>query len=144
MSKVRVPDLQVVFQPDASFLVKSMTRGVGARVPMQAVGVLSLCGTPRTSDEIAAMLGERSRALFDGLADAGLLVDPAEAAAAVELLLVDPLDTHGLVEARHHFALVAAVKQAEPEHRRGEQRVAPRCSSRAGGHAANDTRSANV
>jgi len=78
--KVRVPDLQVVFQPDTSFLVKSMTRGVGARVPMQAIGVLALCGVPRTADEVAQALGDPGRRLFEGLVGAGLLVDPDDAA----------------------------------------------------------------
>ncbi len=78
MRKVRAPDLQVRFQHDPLLFIRSETRGVGARVPPPAVAVLALCAEPRERDEVAAMLGPGAARLFEGLADAGLLVDPDE------------------------------------------------------------------
>lgn len=78
-SKIRAPGLQVLFQPDARLLVRSMTRGAGARVPLQAIGVLAYCGEPRTAEDCEGALGPNGRTLFEALAGAGLLVDPSEA-----------------------------------------------------------------
>lgn len=77
--KIRLPDLIVTFEPDATLLVRSRTRGVGARVPLPAVGVLAFCSQPRTAEEAEAAMGPSGRQLYDGLADAGLLVDPEQA-----------------------------------------------------------------
>lgn len=77
--KLRAPGLQVLFQPDARLLVRSMVAGTGARVPLQAIGVLAFCGEPRTVEDCEAALGPNGRVLFEALAGAGLLVDPSAA-----------------------------------------------------------------
>lgn len=78
---VRPHDLGVSFEADGALLVRAPTRGVGARVPPMAVGVLAFCTAPRTADEVAAAMGPPAAGLFRALADAGLLVAPDAARA---------------------------------------------------------------
>ncbi len=80
MECVRLPDLVVTFQPDATLLVRSRTSGVGAVVPLAAAGVLAYCGDPRTADDVEAQRGPAGRTLFEALVDIGLLAEPASAA----------------------------------------------------------------
>jgi precorrin-6B methylase 2 len=79
MKKVRVHDLTMTFQPDAMLMLRSSSRGVGARVPLPAIGVLAFCSEPRAVEEVAAAMGKTGATLFHGLVDAGLLVDPDQA-----------------------------------------------------------------
>lgn len=80
MRRVRLDDLSLHFDGGAALLVRSQSHGVAARVPPPAVAVLSFCAEPRTRDEVARALGPQLAGLFDGLSDAGILVDPATAA----------------------------------------------------------------
>ncbi len=79
MHRVRPADLGVSFEPNGTLLVRAPTRGLGARVPPMAIGVLAFCSEPRTEEEVLRVMGPPGVQLFRGLADAGLLVDPAEA-----------------------------------------------------------------
>ncbi|MCB9728190.1 MAG: methyltransferase domain-containing protein [Deltaproteobacteria bacterium] len=80
MRRVRPPDLSVSFGGEGRLVVRATSRGRAARVPVFAVAVLAACDEPRSEEDIAAELGEAGRQLYLGLARAGLLVDPAEAA----------------------------------------------------------------
>jgi SAM-dependent methyltransferase len=75
----RPQDLIVTFEDDGSVLLRSTSRGAGARAPAWAVGVLAGCGEPRTREEVAQVMGPQAASAFDGLVDAGLLVPPEEA-----------------------------------------------------------------
>ncbi len=81
MRLVRPRDLLVTFEPDGMVLLKSTSRGAGARAPAWAVGVLSACEHPRTRQELVEGMGPAAGQAFDGLAAAGLLVPEEEAAA---------------------------------------------------------------
>lgn len=81
MRLVRPRDLLVSFEPDGMVLLKSTSRGAGARAPAWAVGVLSACEHPRTRQELVEGMGPAAGQAFDGLHAAGLLVSPEEAAA---------------------------------------------------------------
>src|SRR5687768_14699944 len=82
MALVRIRDLGIQLLPDGSFLVRAPGRGIGARMPFPAIELLSFCTTPRSRDDIAARYGKVGTNLYDGLAQVGLLVDPAAAADA--------------------------------------------------------------
>lgn len=79
MAYVRLADLGVSFEPNGSLLVRAPTRGIGARVPPMAVGVIAFCSEPRVEADVAKVMGPPGVQLFRGLVDAGLLVDPSEA-----------------------------------------------------------------
>lgn len=81
MRLVRPRDLLVTFEPDGMVLLRSTSRGAGARAPSWAVGVLSACGEPRTRQELVEGMGPAAGQAFDGLHAAGLLVPEDEAAA---------------------------------------------------------------
>ncbi len=80
MRHVRPSDLIATFEDDGMVLLRSTSRGAGARAPAWAVGVLAACTKPRTRDEVIAMMGPNGGAAYDGLVDAGLLVGPEVAA----------------------------------------------------------------
>ncbi len=80
MRLVRPRDLLVTFEPGGMVMLRSTSRGAGARAPAWAVGVLSACDIPRTREEVAQAMGENAAQAFDGLYEAGLLVDAADAA----------------------------------------------------------------
>lgn len=80
MRRVRLSDLSMHFEDGPALVVRSQAHGVGARVPAPAVMVLAFCAEPRTRDEVAAALGPQLAPLYDGLVDAGLLVEPEAAA----------------------------------------------------------------
>lgn len=73
---VRPADLGVSFEADGALLVRAPVRGVGARVPPVAVGVLAFCTEPRSEGEVAAAMGPQAVGLFRALAQAELLVPP--------------------------------------------------------------------
>jgi protein-L-isoaspartate O-methyltransferase len=75
---VRIRDLDLSFDGDRIRL-RAPTRGIGARVPTMAVAVLSFCSEPRTRDQVAQVFGPPGAQLFEGLAQLGVLVPPAEA-----------------------------------------------------------------
>lgn len=79
MKYQRPQDLIVTFEDDGSVLLRSTSRGMGARAPAWAVGVLAGCGEPRTREEVAQVMGPQAASAFDGLISAGLLVPPDEA-----------------------------------------------------------------
>ncbi len=79
MQRVRLTDLGVSFEAHGALLVRAPTRGIGARVPPMAIGVLAFCSEPRTEEDVARVMGPPGVQLYRGLVDAGLLVDPAEA-----------------------------------------------------------------
>ena len=81
MRLVRPRDLLVTFEPEGMVLLKSTSRGIGARAPAWAVGVLSACEEPHTRQELVERMGPAAGQAFDGLHQAGLLVAPEEAAA---------------------------------------------------------------
>ncbi|NOY28126.1 MAG: hypothetical protein GXP62_19850 [Oligoflexia bacterium] len=88
MHLVRPRDLIVTFEPDGMVLLRSTGRGVGARAPSWAVGVLAACTKPQSRDDIIATMGPSAGKAFDGLAQAGLLV-PAEEAAASPVIFAN-------------------------------------------------------
>lgn len=75
---VRAEDLTVSFEGEA-VLVRAIPRGIGAKVPAVAVSLLAFFATPKSREQAAQAFGPRIAPLVDGLADAGLLVDPAAA-----------------------------------------------------------------
>lgn len=77
----RAHDVSVAFTPDGRLLVRAPTRGVAVRAPAFAAEILSFCSEPREAAEIERRYGPQARGLFDSLGEAGLLVDPADAAA---------------------------------------------------------------
>lgn len=79
MRLVRPRDLVVTFEAGGMVMLRSTGRGVGARAPAWAVGVLAACDVPRTREEIVEAMGPAAGQAFDGLRDAGLLVDAEEA-----------------------------------------------------------------
>jgi len=79
--RVRPADLGVSFEDDGALLVRAPSRGVGARVPPVAVGVLAFCTEPRTEAEVARAMGPGAAGLFRALAEAELLVAPGTEAA---------------------------------------------------------------
>ncbi len=79
MHRVRAEDLTVSFEGEA-VLIRAVPRGIGAKVPPVAVALLAFHATPKTSEEVIAAFGPRMAPLADGLADAGLLVAPDDAA----------------------------------------------------------------
>ena len=81
MKRIRPPDLSLSFEDDGKVLVRAPTRGVGARVPSIAIGILSFCGTPRDEGEVAEAFGPVGAQLYMGLANAGLLMEAAAAQA---------------------------------------------------------------
>ena len=82
MALVRPRDLMVTFEDDGMVLIRSPSRGTGARAPAWATGVLAMCGRPRTRDEVIRGMGPNGGAAYDQLASIGLLVSPEEAAEA--------------------------------------------------------------
>lgn len=88
MRLVRPRDLLVTFEPDGMVLLKSTSRGVGARAPAWAVGVLSACELPRTRQELVEGMGPAAGQAFDGLHAAGLLV-PVEEAEATPVIFAN-------------------------------------------------------
>ena len=74
-----VPDLTMSFEHDGRVLARALARGVGARLPVQALPLLHFARTPCTKEEVLANLGPGLASLFDGLIDAELLVPEAEA-----------------------------------------------------------------
>ncbi|MFZ5478054.1 MAG: methyltransferase domain-containing protein [Myxococcota bacterium] len=76
MGWVRVRDLGIRVLPDGAFLVRAPARGIGARVSVHAVELLAFCSVRRTREEVARQYGPAGVKLFDGLAEAGFLVDP--------------------------------------------------------------------
>lgn len=79
MLRVRAEDLTVSFEGEA-VLIRAVTRGIGAKVPPVAMAVLAFHATPKTPEEVLAAFGPRMATFVDGLADAGLLVAPDDAA----------------------------------------------------------------
>ena len=77
MRLVRPRDLLVTLEPDGAVMIRSTSRGAGARAPAWAVQILAFCSEPRTRAECEQAMGPTGAQAFDGLADAGLLV-PAE------------------------------------------------------------------
>ena len=88
MRLVRTREILVTFEPDGMVLLRSTSRGVGARAPAWAVGVLSACGEPRTHEELVQAMGPAAGQAYDGLQSAGLLV-PAEEAAATPVIFAN-------------------------------------------------------
>lgn len=82
MALVRPRDLIVTFEEDGMVLIRSPSRGKGARAPSWAAGVLAMCSRPRTRDEVTRGMGPNGGPLYDQLAQLGLLVTPEEAADA--------------------------------------------------------------
>ena len=74
-----VPDLTMTFEHDGRVLARALARGVGARLPVQALPLLHFARNPCTRAEVTAQLGPGMAGLFDGLVDAELLVPEAEA-----------------------------------------------------------------
>lgn len=81
MRRVRVSDLSLSIEPDGRVVARATSHGVGARLPPIAVGVLAFCSEPRTAEEVAHTFGPAGSQLWEGLSDAGLLVDPELASA---------------------------------------------------------------
>lgn len=75
----RLADLTMHFDASGAVLLRSQAHSLGARVPPPAVAVLAFCSSPRTRDEVARTLGPPMVGLYDGLVQAGFLVDPSEA-----------------------------------------------------------------
>lgn len=82
MALVRPRDLIVTFEDDGMVLIRSPSRGKGARAPSWAAGVLAMCSRPRTREEVLRGMGPNAGPAFDQLAELGLLVSPEEAADA--------------------------------------------------------------
>lgn len=80
MEHVRLADLSMHFDDEATLMVRSQAHGCAARVPPPAIAVLALCARPCTREQVAARLGPALAGLYDGLVDAGLLVTPERAA----------------------------------------------------------------
>src|SRR5262245_53410281 len=80
MALVRPRDLIVTFEDDGMVLIRSPSRGKGARAPSWAAGVLAMCGKPRSRDDVIKGMGPNAGPAFDQLASLGLLVTPEEAA----------------------------------------------------------------
>lgn len=97
MRRVRASDLTLTLD-GPRVLVRSLPRGVGARVPPVAVALLALCEAPRTREEAIAALGPAAGPLFDGLVEAGLLVPPVEADATPHFF-----DGFGRVDTHRHM-----------------------------------------
>jgi hypothetical protein len=81
----RPHDCIVTFEEDGSVLVRSTSRGAGARAPAFAVDVLAFCAEPRSREEVAEVLGPLGEQAYDGLAAADLLVHPDDAASTPTL-----------------------------------------------------------
>lgn len=88
MRLVRPRDLIVTFEPDGLVMLRSTSRGAGARAPAWAVGVLAACSQPATREEVVQQMGPAGGQAFDGLRDAGLLV-PAEQAAETPVIFAN-------------------------------------------------------
>lgn len=78
--RARLRDLGVAFHPEGGFLVRAPGAGIAARVPVHALELLAFCSEPRARAEAEARFGPAGGHLWDGLAEAGLLADPAVAA----------------------------------------------------------------
>jgi type I protein arginine methyltransferase len=81
VKRIRPPDLSLSFEDDGKVLVRAPTRGIGARVPSIAIGILSFCGSPRDEAEVAEAFGPVGAQLYLGLANAGLLMEASAAEA---------------------------------------------------------------
>ncbi len=79
MVLVRPRDLIVTFEDDGMVLIRSPSRGKGARAPSWAAGVLALCSRPRTREEAIRGMGPNAGPAYDQLHAMGLLVTPEEA-----------------------------------------------------------------
>lgn len=79
MTLVRPRDLIVTFEDDGMVLIRSPSRGKGARAPAWATGVLAMCARPRTREEVIRGMGPNGGPAYDQLAALGLLVSPEEA-----------------------------------------------------------------
>jgi len=115
--KVRPSDLGVSFEADGALLVRAPTRGVGARVPPVAIGVLAFCTEPRTEADVARAMGPGAAGLFRALADAELLVDPERAHATPSFFEnFSSLDVHRRMLADHVRVDAYAAAIAEVVH----------------------------
>lgn len=79
MALVRPRDLIVTFEDDGMVLIRSPSRGKGARAPAWATGVLAMCARPRAREDVVKGMGPNGGAAFDQLASLGLLVSAEEA-----------------------------------------------------------------
>ena len=79
---VRPRDLIATFDEDGMVLLRSPSRGAGARAPAWAVGVLAMCSRPRSREDVTRGMGPNGGAVYDQLASVGLLVSPEEASDA--------------------------------------------------------------
>lgn len=94
MALRRIGDLDVALHGGTVF-VRAPGRGFGARVPAAAVAILAFCDAPRTRDEVVGTFGPPGGQLYDALAGAGFLEDPATAdATPVFFQNFASLDTH--------------------------------------------------
>lgn len=73
---VRPRDLIATFNEDGSVLLRSISRGVGAKAPAFTAAVLAYCSKPRTATDIEQALGRPAVSVYQQLAQLGLLVDP--------------------------------------------------------------------
>jgi hypothetical protein len=91
----RPRDCIATFEEDGSVIVRSTSRGAGARAPAYAVDVLAFCSGPRSREEVEEALGPLGAQAYDGLAAADLLVHPDDAASTpVQLHNYSGIDVH--------------------------------------------------
>lgn len=79
MLLVTVPSLTLSFEPDGRLLARCLPRGIGARLPVQAVPILHFFGQARSLEEVGRTMGPQAQAFAENLRDAGLLVAEADA-----------------------------------------------------------------
>ena len=111
----RLTDLTMHFDTDGAVFLRSQAHSLGARVPPQAVAVLSFCSHPRSREEVARMLGAPLAGLYDGLVGAGFLVEPgAEDATPTFFSNFAGLEIHRrmLADDRRVDAYAAAIARA--------------------------------
>ena len=72
----RLRDLTLHIDTQGALILRSQAHGLGARVPPPSAAILAFCTEPRTRDEVGARFGPQMAQLFDGLREAGFLVDP--------------------------------------------------------------------
>lgn len=76
MLHVRLPDIQITFNPDGSIFARSGSSGVAAKAPPFVCAVLAECANPTSREQIAQKMGPAGAGVYDQLVTIGLLTTP--------------------------------------------------------------------
>lgn len=79
MALVRPQDLMMTFEPDGRVQLRSVSRNLGVKAPPWAGPILAMCSRPTDREQVVQAMGPQAGALYDNLAQVGLLISPEEA-----------------------------------------------------------------